>query len=213
MLIKFLKILGVILIPLVILLLVFSNVVYNDSIYLKYSNEIENKELYIDQLISYFEEEDGLTYFTVKDVVHLKDVTNLINSVLAVFWICLMISLFILFYLFYKKKFTQILDMFIFSFLVFLVIFFIIWLIPFENLFLSFHLISFDNDLWLMNANESLLIQLFPETFFESIFMLILTRTFFVLLVLFLVSLYLKFYKFKKSNKMSGGLKWKNMML
>ena len=97
--------------------------------------------------------------------------------------------------------------------MIILVIFFIIWLIPFENLFLSFHLISFDNDLWLMNANESLLIQLFPETFFESIFMLILTRTFFVLLVLFLVSLYLKFYKFKKSNKMSGGLKWKNMML
>ena len=127
MLIKFLKILGVILIPLVILLLVFSNVVYNDSIYLKYSNEIENKELYIDQLISYFEEEDGLTYFTVKDVVHLKDVTNLINSVLAVFWICLMISLFILFYLFYKKKFTQILDMFIFSF------FWVLWLNPIKR--------------------------------------------------------------------------------
>jgi len=42
-----------------------------------------------------------------------------------------------------------------------------IWaLIDFEGLFLTFHLTSFSNDLWMLDPSKDYLIMMFPERFF-----------------------------------------------
>lgn len=60
---------------------------------------------------------------------------------------------------------------------------FILSLLDFNRYFTYFHLIFFDNDLWLLNPKTDLLIQMLPENFFISIFIRI------VLLFLLLLSI------------------------
>lgn len=43
-------------------------------------------------------------------------------------------------------------------------------MVDFNRYFTYFHLIFFNNDLWLLNPNTDLLIQMLPEEFFISIF-------------------------------------------
>ena len=47
---------------------------------------------------------------------------------------------------------------------------FLFTLLDFNKYFTYFHLIFFDNDLWLLDPNTDLLIQMLPEEFFISIF-------------------------------------------
>ena len=42
-------------------------------------------------------------------------------------------------------------------------------LIDFNALFLKFHMLFFDNDLWLLDINTDVLIQMLPESFFNSL--------------------------------------------
>lgn len=42
-------------------------------------------------------------------------------------------------------------------------------IIDFNAVFLKFHLLFFDNDLWLLNINTDVLIQMLPESFFNSL--------------------------------------------
>ena len=46
-------------------------------------------------------------------------------------------------------------------------------LVGFERLFLAFHLVSFSNDLWLLDPRTSYLLAMFPEAFFFDATMLI----------------------------------------
>lgn len=47
----------------------------------------------------------------------------------------------------------------------------------FDRLFLYFHLVSFDNDLWLLDPSKDLLIMMFPQGFFFDATMLIVAAT------------------------------------
>ena len=47
----------------------------------------------------------------------------------------------------------------------------------FDKLFLYFHLISFDNDLWLLDPSKDLLIMMFPQEFFFDATILIVSAT------------------------------------
>ena len=46
---------------------------------------------------------------------------------------------------------------------------FLLYLIDFNKYFTYFHLILFDNDLWLLNPNVDILIRIFPEQIFISL--------------------------------------------
>ncbi len=45
----------------------------------------------------------------------------------------------------------------------------IVMLVDFNALFLKFHMLFFDNDLWLLDINTDVLIQMLPESFFNSL--------------------------------------------
>jgi len=52
----------------------------------------------------------------------------------------------------------------------------VVWaLIDFDSLFLAFHLMSFNNDLWLLDPRTDYLIMMFPEGFFNDAAVLLVT--------------------------------------
>jgi len=81
----------------------------------------------------------------------------------------------------------------IFGFCFFALIAILFYFIPFDYLFLKFHLLSFNNDLWLLSPNESLLIQIFNQNFFMTFFYKIIERAFLIGSLLFFIGSY--FYK------------------
>ena len=54
-------------------------------------------------------------------------------------------------------------------FLVLLIVLGAAMIIDFSTLFTKFHLLLFDNDLWLLDPYEDIMIQMFPEQFFNSL--------------------------------------------
>ena len=72
-----------------------------------------------------------------------------------------------------------------------------VWgLIDFNSLFYAFHRLLFRNDLWLLDANRDLLLQLMPERFFVSYGLDLIKNT-----ALVLLSLPLAAYAFHKAGK------------
>ncbi|MCR4277779.1 MAG: DUF1461 domain-containing protein [Candidatus Curtissbacteria bacterium] len=109
-------------------------------------------------------------FYAEREIVHMRDVKNLISTV-NVYLLALSTLLIISCAVLIAKKRLSLL---FFSFktgtlmaIVSLAVVFIISQIDFDFLFLKFHVISFDNDLWVLPENANL-IQLFPQQFFAD---------------------------------------------
>lgn len=112
--------------------------------------------------------------FEEREILHMVDVQYLflagikIRNISAVIAIALLILLFAL----EKKKAIKPLCIsylwVMAAILIIAVILGIIMLIDFSALFLKFHLMFFDNDLWLLDLDTDVLIQMLPEQFFND---------------------------------------------
>ena len=188
-----------ILLGILIILLNFRLIVFNYGFYEKEntnnifakdnSNEIKN-------LIRFLEEKKEInkSFFNEKEELHLYDVRNLIQKTIYIFYLSFFI--FILFIIkYYKDIFNITLISGIFLILTIIILFFL----SFNNLFYNFHLIFFNNDLWMLDPSKDNLINLFPESFFYNVFYRIIYNSFFTWTILFLISiLHFKVVKHKK---------------
>ena len=52
------------------------------------------------------------------------------------------------------------------------------FLLFFQEIFIIFHKIAFNNDLWILNPNTDYLLMMFPEDFFRDVAVLILLSSF-----------------------------------
>ncbi|MBI2671432.1 TIGR01906 family membrane protein [Candidatus Woesearchaeota archaeon] len=153
-----------ILFGIILILLSFRIVVYNFDMYkieILKDNSENFKEDEVKNLINYFNGKEDLKFFNEKERMHLIDVKNLINKTVLVFYF-LLIAFLITLYFSYKDFFK----ISAVSFLFILLLFGILYLFSFSNIFYKFHLIFFDNNLWLLNPETDKLIVLFPESFF-----------------------------------------------
>jgi len=168
----------IIIIVLLIILLNFRFLVFNNKFYEK---EFEKNQYNIDRnvlgynkniLFDYFKNNNNLdnSFFNEKEKLHLIDVKNLINIAFVILYILLIIFIILIFYLLYKKEYLIILDSFMFSGLSLIIFLIIISLFKFSNLFYNFHLLFFNNDLWLLDPLKDNLIRMFPESFFYDFF-------------------------------------------
>jgi integral membrane protein (TIGR01906 family) len=169
-------------IPLLIFLIGFRLVVFDLDFYEK---EFEKNEIYnhfskdivkleVNNLFNYFINDKELTtnFFDQKEKTHLKDVKNLINSSIKLLFILIILFFLILIYYYKTKKINIFLNSLMLGSI--LTIFFIITLFlivssNFDSLFVNFHLILFDNNLWQLNPEIDNLIVLFPTQFFYDI--------------------------------------------
>ncbi len=112
--------------------------------------------------------------FGEREILHMEDVQYLfltgmkIRNISAVMGIILLAVLFI----FFRKKVVKPLcKSYLWVMCIMLIIAIvlgIIMILDFNALFLKFHHIFFDNDLWLLDINTDVLIQMLPEAFFNK---------------------------------------------
>lgn len=119
-------------------------------------------------------------FFNEKEILHMIDVKNIFNSLL---FITIVIGVVI--FLFIKsKEFSKI---FLYSLIFTLIFVFLLLIFPFDFLFTKFHLLLFNNNLWLLDPAKDRLINLLPTEFFIRASYRIIIYTVILLTFLFLI--------------------------
>ncbi len=128
-----------------------------------------------DSLLGYLRGKNELSsFYNEKEQGHMRDVKALIGSVNAYYYISLVgiVVLFLLLYFSNRKAFLRNMTrLFILIGAVMLLSFLVLYLLQsmFSSAFTGFHLLFFDNDLWLLDPATDNMILLFPEQFFLDI--------------------------------------------
>ena len=142
------------------------------------------------------------TWFSEKDILHMKDVRTLYNVSfnLMIFFIIIFILSTILIALVYKNYtmfyITKTFNKILLAFIILIIVLAGIISYNFNSFWIKFHQLLFSNDLWLLSPDESNLIKMVPENFFISLITTIILH----ILILF-VSLFVLNNIFKKKFK------------
>ncbi len=217
---KTLLIILIIIIPLIILLANFKLTAFNFNFYEKefikynvyenenlkeYSKEDINKAtkeliFYLGAVYSSNNKNLTTNFFDEKEKLHLVDVKSMIQVITFGLTSLLSIFFLILFYLIYKKDVKAISNSFIFGSilsLIFILILFFIILANFSNAFDKFHIVTFSNNLYLLNPEVDNLINLFPIEFFYDITKRIFINSIITSIILLIFGVILKIKKEK----------------
>ncbi len=137
--------------------------------------------------------------FGNREIEHMKDVRELFDKGFIIRNILFLttITSFLILKFYYKENLSKILFIggIIFSFL--LMVIGVIIVFNFNKAFVIFHQVLFNNDLWILNPKEDVLIQMLPSNFFSDLGILI-VRRYIITVILFLISLMVLI---KKKNK------------
>lgn len=142
------------------------------------------------------------TWFSEKDILHMKDVRTLYNVsfYIMIFFIALFIITTILIIMLSKHKtmfyITRTFNKTLLAFIILIIVLAGIISYNFNSFWIKFHQLLFSNDLWLLSPDESNLIKMVPEKFFISLITTIILH----ILILF-VSLFVLNNIFKKKFK------------
>jgi integral membrane protein (TIGR01906 family) len=127
-------------------------------------------------------------FFNEKEILHMKDVKFLFKYGIILKSISFSLSLLtiIIIFFIYREDSKNMKKIFYGSFIWWglILIFFFLFLFDFNKYFTYFHMIFFDNDLWLLNPETDLLIQMFPKEFFINIFKKIVSFFIFILSII-----------------------------
>jgi len=139
--------------------------------------ELDELEMITDNIFSYLKDnsqEEALNpYFNSKEIKHMEDVKTLFKWGFKIKNISLILSLIGIVGLFILDEGDRIAKGIFYGNFIWWTIILILFLLitmDFNKYFTYFHTIFFDNDLWLLDPKEDLLIQMLPEEFFISIF-------------------------------------------
>lgn len=189
------QILLIILLPLTVILFNFKLMAFNLDfyqqeylklgVYDKFSEEDVNKNTIL--LIDYLNDRNNnleTDFFNEKEILHLKDVKNLIQTAYLLFYISLILVILLIFYFIYTKNYLLSSSSFIYGGALTILIILILFLSNFNNLFTNFHLTFFKNNLWLLDPTKDNLINLFPLQFFKDIFQRIILNSIYTSIIL-----------------------------
>lgn len=118
--------------------------------------------------------------FTEREIVHLRDVRDLVQLDYFVQYITLAIVIIcglVLVVGRWKGGWQDLVDGFLWGGIlaICLIIVLVLWsLLAFDQLFLLFHIIGFPNDFWILDPSQHYLIMLFPQGFFYEAVLFIL---------------------------------------
>ena len=145
------------------------------------------------QIKNYFfsqEEFLDVELFNDKEILHMKDVKEIINNLFLFGKISSLFFVLIILLIIYKFK-VHLYSIFKYSSIIFMIIiilFFLLSLISFNQIFILFHEIAFRNDLWLLNINEDYLLMMYPESFFRDVAIFLLLLSLLVNFIMFFIT-------------------------
>ncbi len=180
---------------------------FHQQLFIKYDtySEFSDIEEINSELIDYLKYGGTLDIdvFNEKEITHMKDVRNLVQSSIILLNVLLVLFLILLISLYYIDKEKIGLSLIIGGGLTFLdaFVFFIITRFNFRWLFDKFHRIFFVGESWLFRSDETL-VSMYQQGFFNDILVRIILNTFFMALLMIVVGLIIrKIYKYKIKNK------------
>lgn len=142
-------------------------------------------------------------YFNEKEILHMDDVKDLFNLARVVKYIGITIII-LGFYYFWKSKSLMLLSRaFLYGLFFNHILLIIVGLLAYKDFnkyFTYFHLVFFTNDLWILDPNTDLMIQMLPEAFFIGVAINIMISFLIYLAILQIVS-YLYIRKDKINNE------------
>jgi integral membrane protein (TIGR01906 family) len=125
--------------------------------------------------------------FNDRELAHMKDVKNLFQMGFFIRNMSIIVFLLIFTYFLFTKSFYKVLDYLLKS-TIFIIILLLVFalgvMLNFDDWFTVFHLVFFDNDLWLLDVERDRLIQMFPLEFFQDVVFLIFKNAFFTFAVI-----------------------------
>ncbi len=206
------------LIPLTLLIFSILSTSYDVSNYKEnfIVNNIEDKtgktldqlEVITEDLLDYlkpFKKVNLSEHFNKREVDHMIDVRNIFMNLYILLGISLFIILALIIYLFKNSKldlsFLEESLKFKYKLIWFfpVIVLIILSSLDFNKYFIYFHLIFFDNDLWLLDPRTDLMIQMLPQSFFITMFKKIVVK-FFLIYILIDLSLRIK-VRFKRRKQ------------
>jgi len=151
----------------------------------------EIKEINLGIRTYFFNEKEllDIDIFSNKEILHMKDVKSVMNfifdisKILSIVFCILTFVLYSYFRVYIYKLIFYSLSLFL-SILVFLGTSFLLF---FQELFIIFHQIAFNNDLWILNPNEDYLLMMYPEDFFRDVAILILVTSFILNVIVYIL--------------------------
>ncbi|MBM01794.1 MAG: TIGR01906 family membrane protein [Chloroflexi bacterium] len=132
---------------------------------------------------TYFFNKDELLdvdIYSDKEVHHMKDVKSIMNLIFNLGKI-LSIVFCVLIFLLYSYFGVHPNKVILYSIILFSSILILLgtsFLLFFQEIFIIFHKIAFNNDLWILDPNKDYLLMMFPEDFFRDVAVLILGTSF-----------------------------------
>ncbi len=107
--------------------------------------------------------------FNEKEVLHMEDVQNIYTNIRLIKYICMVLIGTIILYFYIAEDINYLIEQsfrgLLFNYGIVGILIGMI-LVDFSKYFVYFHLILFDNDLWILDPKTDLLIQMMPESFF-----------------------------------------------
>ena len=134
------------------------------------------------------------SWFTEKDILHMKDVKTLYNVSFytMIFFIAIFIISTILIMFLYKNYtmfyITRTFNKTLLAFIVLIIVLAGIISYNFNSFWIKFHKLLFSNDLWLLSPDESNLIKMVPEEFFISLITTIILHILLLFIALFVLN-------------------------
>ena len=134
------------------------------------------------------------SWFTEKDILHMKDVRTLYNVSFytMIFFIAVFIISTILIMVLYKNHImfyiTRTFNKTLLAFIVSIIVLSGIISYNFNSFWIKFHQLLFSNDLWLLSPDESNLIKMVPEEFFISLITTIILHILLLFIALFVLN-------------------------
>ena len=189
----------VVCLPIIIIIASANSVIFSDSTY-STAKEIELKKETINNILNYFKNDQEFLIqpeFTQREVTHMADVKKVIKNMNSLLFFCVVISTISLIYASTRlniKDFKKFISKYLkigstITIIIILILFFSA--LNFDFTFNLFHSLLFQQGTWLFPEN-SMLIQLFPITFFQQITFGIFSRIFIFAIVLLVGAFYLK---------------------
>ena len=140
------------------------------------------KEINLEIRSYFFNEKEllDIDIYSDKEILHMKDVKSVMNfifdlgKILSIVFCILAFVLYSYFRIYIYKLIFYSLSLFL-SILMFLGTSFLLF---FQELFIIFHEIAFNNDLWILNPKKDYLLMMYPEDFFRDVAILILVTSF-----------------------------------
>lgn len=112
-------------------------------------------------------------YFNEREVLHMEDVYHLFKTMYILQLIFLILILYLSYQAIKKRNFRNLWRQTGYflggNYLLVAFGYFLFQKVDFSTFFIKFHEVFFSNDLWLMDPETDLMIQMLPETFFQTI--------------------------------------------